>query len=421
MTTDSSFSRYRSRAEPEVATYWTETYHGSKEGIVNTYGPWNGGSNVESMDDVVTPRYRKIIANGGIVNNLCRYVHTQRQVIGDGMADLVWGSFSWTGEGALTQHQALSAGQWDVYCGWPANKADPDRAKLSALANIDSTPYAFGEDTLELKETIEFLKHPLKSILKLTNVSRKNYKKLRRRKGTRNLNSYDARRQATAIRDLYLEYRFAASPLYRSIVDALEAYSAVTPVPSERLTSRGFSKDDTGQITASDVPQYGGATNHFYNLERSRIDEYHASILYEVSNPIHDMKWKLGFRVKDWPTTFWQVVPLSFMVDRLYDVTSFSKAVINLADPNVKILAASLVRKYETTHQWNLAYGVWTNGITGTVLGEVIRDTHFEYTRDPWKPSVKDTIPKLTPRQLVNDALKIADLAAIISSRIPFK
>jgi hypothetical protein len=268
-----------------------------------------------------------------------------------------------------------------------------------ALANLDSTPYAFGEDTLELKETIKFLKSPLGSLLNLSRSFRSSY--VKKKSSLSDLNKI-----VKAHEDVWLQYRFAFSPLVRSCTDALEAFETVPKKQPERLTSRGFDNlnHENSKVHAS------GNYTFKYNLVRTIKGK--ASILYQVTNPVYDWKYRLGFRAKDWPTTFWQVMPFSFMVDRLYDVTSFSKGAINLADPRVKILSACFSSK--TTLDRTVRILTDHPTYCKSCQGNDWTVHQFQYKRKPWSPSFYDTIPKFTPGELVKDLTNILDLVSLI-------
>lgn len=393
--------------------------------IKDTLPAWSGGyfttgrSN-SAITDVVTPGYKSKIARGEIINNPC--VYTADTITGGGgneSWDNAGHTYWWTGSGAVSEYYFSaddSQNPWGS-CAWPTPNASEQRAKALALSNIDNTQYAFGEDALEIGETLRFLKSPLKSISNLTKVYRTDIQKIRRYKSKYNVGSLkrSARDHTKAYADVWLQYRFAASPLIRSCMDALEAYYSYTPTFPERLTARGFSKDLQENETSWDYTSSGGGRN--YTLKRSKELDYHASILYTVSNPLYDWKWKLGFRAKDVPTTLWQVFPLSFMVDRVLDISTFSKGVMNLADPNVRILCAS-VRKKETSKESYKLNSMWSNVYNGYAQGNTNERTQFEYNRQPWDPSVIDTLPQVTLGRLVDDATKIADLCALIRTRL---
>jgi hypothetical protein len=279
------------------------------------------------------------------------------------------------------------------------------RAKQVALANIDSTPYAFGEDLLELKETIQFLKSPLGSLLNLSRSFRSAYKK--KKAGFR-----DVDKIIKAHEDVWLAYRFAFSPLVRSCTSALEAFEAVPKKRPERLTARGFS-----DFEHQDTEVHSDGENEF-KRKLERIVEGKASILYAVSNPVYDWKYRLGFRGKDWPTTIWQIMPYSFMVDRLFDVSSFSKGAINLADPRVKILSACYRSKTTLDRTTRIISGHPTYCLS--CQGNDWTKHQFQYNRQPWSPSFYDTIPGFTPEVLVKDLTNILDLVALIHKNIRY-
>jgi hypothetical protein len=137
-----------------------------------------------------------------------------------------------------------------------------------------------------------------------------------------------------------------------------------------------------------------------------------ASILYTVSNPCYDWRYRLGFRPKDFPTTVWQIMPYSFMVDRLYDVTSFSKGAINLGDPMVKILMGCYSEHNERSISFEMT---GTQNPGGTIhSSDKPVYTDFSYTRSPWVPTFSDTVPSLNLKGLVEDATKITDLITLI-------
>lgn len=377
------------------------------------------------MTDVVTPNYQQKIADGHIINNPC--VYTMLSTSSSGSGSIHYENVSWEYylNGPVTRFRSgdstLPGFRDNLAVSQPTDLRA--RAKQQAIANIDSTPYAFGEDSLELRETIRFLKSPFGSLLNLSRGFKSSYKKRKRlyrlqtykptdkllkhlEEAYGNVNKADWR-LLKAHADTWLQYRFAASPLVRSCIDVLDAYSSVPVTLPERLSSRGI---QTATEQASKTETYTDQT--FDQLHMMSWD-VKASILYEVSNPIRDWRYRLGFRAKDWPTTFWQVMPYSFMVDRVVDVTSFSKGVINLLDPKVKILSACVREKTldRYTHQLTSGgpYAVTTNG-------EVVVDDEFIYDRQPWNPSIRDTVPTQTWGYLVKDATHVLDLASLILS-----
>lgn len=391
------------------------------------YGPYIIGNNTESMNDYVTANYKKLIASGAIINNPCTMYRYAMSSNDAGHVRYRSGTKGFDTYGPTTAHYAVLDNFTQTSATIDLDGVEA-RCKLVALANIDSTPYAFGEDALELRETMRFVKNPLASLKGLSASFRNAYYDLLRIKSSGTHKGYklyqyfrndrkilmsktDAALIAKAHADVWLQYRFALAPLVRSSLDAISAYAIKTPTPPERRTSDGYHDSQDTVIT----PDFVSSGKHFYEKDSKDVIG-HASILYQVENPVYDWKHRLGLRAKDIPTTLWQIVPYSFMVDRLLDISSFSKGLINLADPSVKILAASYSKKY--THEWE--YKFTSRDLAGfSVLSPELRKfKEFSYTRAVWGPNVGDTIPRLTPKYFVDNATYVVDTVALILGRL---
>jgi hypothetical protein len=398
------FPRHREKVLKPLTTHDCEfAYEGDPWSLVETF---NQQYDYETMDDVVSENYHKRIARGEIINHPCSYERTWLQAESGSMKatpkPAYPGYVPWEQRGANTQRRAAVTG-FTMNGKYPSLADEGNlghRAKLLAVANLDQTPYAFGEDTLEIRETLRFLKNPLGGILQGVRAFERRKKKLL-------TGSLKWEKRADALSNLWLEYQFAASPLYRSICDALEAYVIGNRALPKRLSSRGFAQDsneDSGTETA-------GTSDFDWEFQVKR--ECHAGILYEVTNPIRDWRFTLGFRMKDLPTTFWQVVPLSFMIDRVIDVSHFSQGVINMADPNVRILSGFV--RLKDWQDWNYRCISTESGHynISTSAGAVYEGL-FKYRRYPWAPSIRDTVPKPNWSGIVDSATKVLDLAGLL-------
>jgi hypothetical protein len=289
-------------------------------------------------------------------------------------------------------------------------------AKQKCLAHVDSTPYEFFEDLAEIGETLRFLKNPVNSLENLLRAYAKKKRKLDR--------ITDVKQKAKALADLWNQYRFAAAPLARSLMTIAEiadskADSIVRP---RRRTAHGFGENSTEKVESFEPWMSfgpGDAIVFHYDKASRREIQAHASIYYEVSNPLVDWRFKLGLRLKDVPVVLWEVFPLSFLYDRLFDIKSMISGLLNLSDPAVTFLASSV-----TTKEWKYVQNTMSNfwSSYGTLTTDVhsvdsVFNEEFSYRRRTWQPSVFDTIPQLTPGNLVSDLTKILDLIAIITSR----
>ena len=365
-----------------------------------------------SISDVVTSDFHSRIARGEIINNPCTITEDGTTSNGSGqVTHQPGGTLKFTATGAVSQNYAtLAPDMWSGFA-TPSVPFDERTLKVKCLANIDNTPYAFGEDVLELKQTVRFLKNPVRETLELSRAYYRAFRKRRidkktSRKTGRRVLANKVESLAVTHSKIWLQFRFAVSPLVRSSIDALDAYSAVVPTMPPRLSARSTAasdSDDSLDLLVSNL-----TFDRRITTERSGK----ATILYQVRNPIHDWKYKLGFRVKDLPTTIWQVMPYSFMVDRMFDLTSFSKGVINMLDPDVRILAGSYRTKSEVWHH----YALKDRSLSGFTVnsGNMVSDKQFTYQRDVWNPTYSDSVPRLMPGGLIEDATKITDGLALI-------
>lgn len=373
-----------------------------------SYGPHQLAYKNETMADVVTPGYDSIIRRGGIVNNSCEYVVSERTSSGSGSQRIKISSYEWELVGAVTLQSVSVRGMGSIPT-VTVNNGNAD-AKAYALKQMDATPYGFGEDVGEIGETLRFLRSPLKSLSRLSKEYRKDITKVQRK---RKIHPRERDKLYQAHADVYLSYRFAVSPLVRSASDLLESFDKRPRTPPERRTARGFAQDSSSESGDSTVVQSGTSFDYKHYVSRSRYDR--AAILYKVSNPVYDWRWRYGLRAKDVPETVWQLVPYSFMIDRVYDVSGFVRGVTNLADPSLSILAASVTRKEEYIHKYTHTVRR-KSGMTCTGSGETVTDRDFTYQRTTWSPSWSDAVPRFKPLQLVDDATKIADLTSLIIS-----
>lgn len=360
----------------------------------------------ESITDVVTPNFKVRQAAGEIFNNPFSYSKLTRDstpgsfvttVIGDSTV-----SDTWSGDLAV-----LAISQPIVYNESPvANRGSHiPSVKLSAISNMDKPDYNFGEDSLEIRETFAtlrqgllLLKNPLKEVRAIAERMKKASNRNRR---VLNMNNFDA------VNSAYLQYRFALSPLMRSVMDGLEAMEK----DISKLQPRYYSR---AKKIVSDTHVSSGQAS-FATVKRTiKTDRTtRATIMYQVFNAEHDWRFQLGFRNKDIIPTLWAVAPRSFMVDRVIDISRSLTAMINLADSDIRILAASVSTKTVVTTKYEVKTLSRAPYIRSGTVGDVT-DTNVSYTRDPWKPQFFDAIPELTPSNLVSDLTNTADLFAIM-------
>lgn len=381
-----------------------------QNGTVLQIGPTLVTHQTEGITDIVTPNYRKIIEKGGIVNNPCTYQRT------------LWDNPT----GDSDQVVRNSDGYWILYSGgsigelwgigtkqvvdYPYSKVEA-RAKLVSLSKIDSTPYSFAEDAAEVRQTLQFLKKPLSSLAKYGNNYQKRLKA--RLKRTRIRTNAD---RARVIADTYAEVSWALGPLVRSGLEMAEALSDIYLTKGKRRSAHGYDRE-TVKGQRDDTVGVGNVSLDVSYTEDVSL-EGHASILYYEHNTLYEDSWqhRLGLRSKDIPKTLWEIIPLSFMVDRMVDIGSAVSGLVNLSDPSIEILAGSYTTRSSFNRSATLKE-IHRSGWTSTTSCGAQKVEDFVYNRKPWKPSASDAIPQLDAANIVKDAQFIMDLTAVVVQR----
>jgi hypothetical protein len=369
-------------------------------------------SSFEEMSDIVTPDFRRRFSNGEIIMNPCSNVSVITSRSGGGSYDAVQhgtGCHSQvSGNGSLTYFYAASLGGPSHLT--PIIDANTDAASFNALAGIDKTPYSFAEDLLECRETIAFLGgNTLSQLLSLAT-------------------SYSARRQAIIslakvrspteiaklLSNLYLEFRFGFQPLVRSADNVIDSLTSVDRIHTDYLYSHGKGVDQkySNSDSATSISDF-----RFARTVDSTCST-RATVVYKISNPINDWRYKYGLRNKDLLVGLWEVFPLSFMIDRLVNIKSAIRGLTNLADPDISIVAGCVSSKIVTHQTMSMVEQLnrpdWTISITPDV-DSVMTTT---YNRDSWEPSVSNVIPGFTPNKLIDTFTNVADLVALIIQRL---
>jgi hypothetical protein len=385
-----------------INTSGTKTMIDSKDLTVFSY--------YKAITDTVTPNYRQRIAAGEIINNPMNLIVEELDADTGGYYHATVDA-----NGVVYENRNGSTTLYEdslpVYSSEEPDMPSVDvnhmiaEAKAYAISNINPSDYKFGEDLFELGETLRFLRNPIVSIRKLSREFVRDTRKLEKKYKR-------AADIADAASDVYLSYQFGVQPLLRSSLDAIENLNRNRAKERpKRLTARGFSND--GDSVSGTYRKYFNPNAYdTYSFMKSKQVSVKASILYDVLLPTNDLQMNLGLRPSDIPETLWAVVPLSFMVDRIWDISTAIRGVTNLSQPHLRILAASVTVKDE--EKSTLQFTDQKNsGVTVSVQGDVVRRKRFTYDRSVWHPTVDDTIPPSDLLNVVSNAQYISDLTAL--------
>lgn len=262
-------TRVRSEISPLVSTLIAYTIDDSSplSHQSGNYGTSIYRDSQKTISDVVTSDYHARIKSGDIINNPMTLVHTEQEEPGghffyknyeDSGFTWEWNvepCYDWL---ALNHPSALVGA---IERTWN-NEDMVASAKLHALANIDPTPFSFAEDLAEIRTTARHLVQRGVSLKRLNDLYRKKDGSLKR-KLKRSYNT--SRKVRQEISSLWLEYRFAVSPLIRSITDLMDAANTKIVSRPPRLTSRGFESvdwDEEKKNSAGGSASYLGSGSH---------------------------------------------------------------------------------------------------------------------------------------------------------------
>jgi len=295
-------------------------------------------------------------------------------------------------------------------------------AMSDVLTRCADTNYAFGEDMAEVRETLQFIRSPFRSMHRLVSSFSRD---VNRRKFS------SPKTHAKNVAAAWSEYRFAFSPLVRSVDDALAASADYFHKRAEqryvtfRKTLKSDARTTAGGPTSKAFPYAGGysAVSWFLYVQVLRSLKYEVSVGMKVFHGDQNTFSSLiGVRGRDIPLILWETFPLSFMFDRMYDVSSWLKASSNFFSTNVSFAggwASSRVTDSLTRRYANISYPAFPtfNYVTPSSTKPWTTET-FTFNRDSWLPQLSDVRPPAAAGRLVSSLTSTADLAAIVTSRL---
>jgi hypothetical protein len=366
----------------------------------------------ESMTDVVVPNFRQRIANGEVINNPCTKTKTLRTFSGGGS---YYGYYKADpSKYNIVSGPGSQTGFWLQYWSCPRLTVsltpvgdDIQQARVKAYASVDKAPYAIAEDLAEIRQTVKFLRHPFASLDGLS----KRFKKARNALDKLPKRGFNPLRRTQNLSSLWLEYQFAFKPLSRSIVTIIDSLNRPKPKRDRIQTAHG--QVETMKSNSDNF----GAANHFSRTcEVTRT--VRATIQYRVQPPLREWQYKYGLRFKDIPELMWDLFPMSFMYDRIFDVGSAIRGLTNFIDPSISLLGG-VVSTSTFTKQTRKVTGQthpqWTVVISGDV--ETLETT--SYSRVLFNPNDPFfLVPPVLPGGLVKDLSSMADLAALVIQRL---
>lgn len=305
--------RFREKVNIQTPGTLQKWFKSSKDGSTMSYtdiGTFTKNSSNGFMYDVMTPSFKKLVAQGRIINNPMYQVvgttsikpgssewiyHWEEQTYGDE----IWG---WDHIPSLSPPLTVSTDLEVLESIW-LDASLVDTASAQAWANVDISEAAVLASLGELPETLNWLKNLYYRFYKVT-------KAFNKKRLVRHLAKGD-------LTDLWLEYRYAIRPIIfeaESLVKALQLTKE-----NIRQTARGNAvvEESLGSVAT----RTNGPTIHWgqeYTVETTQRKEVRAGVLFAIDSDIDLLTHALGFNQPI--QSLWELVPFSFIIDWFFNI-----------------------------------------------------------------------------------------------------
>lgn len=149
----------------------------------------------------------------------------------------------------------------------------------------------------------------------------------------------------------WLAYKFGVLPVIDDVAKVMEFKEnnirRLTGLQVARVRSKVI--DDTVVDLAKDVPFTPSWWISYFATART-LDQYHLGLYFRnrITAPIVNFVENLGFAPWQLPSLAWELIPLSFVVDRFIDVKSFVRG--NIGSLTKETYGSFCTRKIETTY-----------------------------------------------------------------------
>jgi len=243
-----------------------------------------------------------------------------------------------------------------------------DSAMVAAVAGITKPNYSLMEDILTVRQNIGLLQAPLGGLKDAFLNFRKAKTLLVAGKPHLLPDPY---RGISLISDLYLGFRFVVTPTVKSLHDLFEGL-----LTSHDKLQKDVLLRSTGVASSrgtKDLTSKSGSANFW---STSAIDRKSKAIVYyRLIHEVSGWQQVFGLRGKDLPTGIWNCIRLSFMIDRVFNVSNYLTAVSNLTDPNVVLQGGMLVNVSNNFRQYRFTSMDNSSTRTYTGAGDMVTES----------------------------------------------
>jgi hypothetical protein len=386
----------------------------------------------ETMTDFLTPGWRNPDRSSFPINPLTYACSSDTE----SPKNLVFSVFNfpnWVRVNGLSAQFLTTA--WNI--SWPQvvlNGYDltflTNLAKNEALGKMDNPEYSFAEPLAEVRQTLQLIRNPLRSLKRLLNSFNRKAEPIRTAAGNRR----SAVNRSKALSDLWLSYSVGARPLVRTTSDAIDSFARRAiekrfptfrrATDTQEFTGTGFSKATVN----SAFPYSGGYTVQSWTHTRNQNRFLRANItagLYYRSLDENTTASYLGLRARDIPELAWDLFPLSFLVDRLYNVKRFLSVSSKLLSSKVRMQGGWVSIRVSDRYTRSIN-DIFANGVNiynntykcrPTETSKWTRE-EFIYSRSKWNPTAFDALPPTRAGRLLGSLSSTSDAVSILIGKI---
>jgi len=374
------------------------------------------------MTDNVTPGFSRARNRGQIINSpMSRNSETRTMGLGTILYQISSGGVVHSlkqSDRPLGFPYGLDSYLWKL----PSTSMMTNEVRTRALANVKRPDYAGLVSLGELRESLSYLRNPLKTGLKLAGVLEHRIGSLYRK------TSYTPKRGALhrddsaivkELENLYLEFRYGVRPMIGEVTSFLENFRdkhLIHPRPDRQTFRARQEQRDALDWSESSIVLGGEILCDItYHVERTTTVS--AGLLYEYTSD-YGLGDKWGLTLGQVPATAWALTPLSFVVDWAFNTSQFLAAITPVAGANrlaewLTTREEIVVTRQITKHVWPSPWGsVTAAGTRGLDSVHVVR-----YSRSPYigLPSLAVKANVLTT---LSDSARQLDLAALFHQRV---
>jgi len=377
--------------------------NGSYVGSENVDNGYADHGEVRSITDVPHPGFRKRISAGESISSPCsRLISSLSETPS---------SVNYLRRDAISSYlRVIQNGLFSAYCSegpstsslMPWASADlptrVDSAIVSAYAKMNSPVFQGQVFAAEALKTLAMLRHPLASLQKLTASVLTKQKSLVRQ----------GLSVSKASANAWLEYRYGWKPLMLDVKDFSSALGTERfpnkVLRSSSASNSSFRKDWNGRV-------YDGSYSRVLaDLHVEYDSRVKAGVRYRIHDPDAASFENLAFglSLNHLPSTLWELVPYSFVVDWFVNVGDWLNAII--PNPNIHILSnysSTLISESRSLRYTGVEFrngydNTWSStGTSGNLSRSLLS---YSRTVDIKVPSLPTFNPNLTLVRSVDSA-----------------